>query len=98
MHIERSFLVINLTKLICHISSFHRLPKWQIMPNFRKRVISCLLCLPWFSSPRDWVYFLSGECANLLSNRATVPDRLYESFSLGIYTKYLVRGLKKVRE
>lgn len=71
MHIERSFSFISLTKLIYHIPSFHRLPKWQIMPSFRKVVIFCLLCLPWFLSLHDWAYFLSGEYANRLSVRAT---------------------------
>lgn len=71
VHIERNFSLTSLTKLIYHIPSFHRLPKWQIMPSFRKFVIFCLLCLPWFLSPHDWVYFLSGEYANLLSDRTT---------------------------
>lgn len=66
MHIERNFSFTSLTTLIYPIPSFHRLPKWQIMPSFRKFVIFCLLCLPWFLSPHDWVYFRSGEYANLL--------------------------------
>lgn len=93
MHIERNFSFISLTKLICHTPSFRRLPKWQTMPSFRKCVISCLLCLPWFSSPPDWVYFLSGEYASLLEWQS---HSFYVSWEF--HSKHLVRGLKVAGE